>query len=235
MPYERLVCGPCYTAYDEEKLLNRINEKSHAKVCRIRGQWLYYVHSSKQGVLPKVKQLLLQAAEVSEGLPLYQGDSGNSVEIHITPRNISPWSSKATSIAYVCGLGDQVHRIERARSIVIEFVGKYSGEQDLSFRDEIYDRMTENFSLEPPNLDTMFAEGRRKPLEVVDIFADARGPLVALQDFNRQMGLGLDEPSMEYLVAEYKNLGRSPVCRLLKSITSKNYLSCSCSYMFRNC
>ncbi len=94
---------------------------------------------------------------------------------------------------------------------MIEFDEKYSGEQDLSFRDEIYDRMTENFSLEPPNLDAMFAEGRRKPLEVVDIFTDTRGPLVALQGFNRHMGLGLDEPSLEYLVAEYKNLGRSPV------------------------
>jgi len=235
MPYERLVCGPCYTAYDEQKLLNRINEKSRAKVCRIRGHWVYYVHLSKQGAFPQVKQLLLQAAEVSKGPSLYQGDGGNSVEIHITPRNISPWSSKATSIAHVCGLEDQVHRIERGRSIVIEFVGKYSGEHDLSFRDEIYDRMTENFSLEPPNLDAMFTEGRRKPLEVVDIFADKRGPLVALKDFNRQMGLGLDEPSIEYLVAEYKNLGRSPVRRLSKSITSKNSLSCSCSYTLHNC
>jgi phosphoribosylformylglycinamidine synthase len=209
MPYEVLVGGSCYTASEEQKLLNRINEKSHAKVSQIRGQWLYYVHSSSEGVLDKVKQQLLQAADQPRSPPSNQG--GKCVEIHITPRNISPWSSKATSIAHVCGLKGQVHRIERGRSIVIEFEGPYNGEQDLSFRDVIYDRMTENFSLESPTVDTMFVEGARKPLEVVDIFADERGPLAALQGYNRQMGLGLDQPNMEYLVAEYKNFGRCPV------------------------
>lgn len=208
MAYKILAGGSCYTVAEEQKLLGHINEKSHAKVCQIRGQWLYYVHSTSDGPLDKVKELL-QASDQPRSPPLNQG--GNFVEIHITPRNVSPWSSKATSIAHVCGLRDKIHRIERGRSIVIEFEGPYNGEQVLSFRDVIYDRMTENFSLESPSLGTMFAEGARKPLEVVDIFAAEQGPLSALQEYNRQTGLGLDQTSMEYLVAEYKNLGRSPV------------------------
>ena len=209
MVYKILVGGSCYTAAEEQKLLGRINEKSHAKVSQIRGQWIYYVHLSSEGVLDKVKQQLLRAVDQPRSPPSSQ--AGKRVEIHITPRNISPWSSKATSIAHVCGMKDYVRRIERGRSIIIEFERPHSGGQDLSFRDVIYDRMTENLSLEPPALGIMFAEGARKPLEVVDIFADERGPLVALQDYNRQMGLGLDQPNMEYLVTEYKNLGRSPV------------------------
>ncbi len=69
--------------------------------------------------------------------------------------------------------------------------------------------MTENLSLELPAPEDMFARGARKALEVVDIFAHG-SPLTVLQEYNRQMGLGLDQPSMEYLVAEYLNLGRSP-------------------------
>lgn len=208
MPYEVLIGGSCYTASEEKKLLNRINAKSYARVRQIRGQWIYYAHLSSEGVLDKVKKQLLQVTDQLRGHPLKRG--GKYVEIHITPRYISPWSSKATSITHVCGLKDQVYRIERGRSIVIEFDEPYNGEQDLPFRDIIYDRMTENFSLEPPPMDQMFAEGTRKPLEVVDIFSDGRGPLAALQDYNRQMGLGLDQVSMDYIVSEYKNLGRSP-------------------------
>ncbi|KAL9599139.1 MAG: hypothetical protein Q9219_004005, partial [cf. Caloplaca sp. 3 TL-2023] len=132
------------------------------------------------------------------------------VQVYVTPRNISPWSSQATSIAHVCGLKDQVYRIERGRLILVETHAAYGKKEDLSFRDAIYDRMTENISFQAPSLEEMFGTRARKPLEVVDIYADQRGPLAALQDYNKRMGLGLDQINMEYLVAEYQNLGRSP-------------------------
>ncbi|KAL9099322.1 MAG: hypothetical protein Q9163_005161, partial [Psora crenata] len=208
MPYEVLVGGSCYTASEKGKLLNRINEKSPARVSHLSGQWLYFVHVSSEGVLEQVKYQLLQAADQPIS-PLPRRD-GKSVNIYITPRNISPWSSKATSIAHVCGLKNQVHRIEKGRSIVVEFERPYNEEQDLSFRDVIHDRMTENISLEFPTVDAIFAEGARKPLEVIDIFADERGSLAALQEYNRQEGLGLDQPHIEYLVEEYRSMGRAP-------------------------
>ncbi|TPX11757.1 uncharacterized protein E0L32_007494 [Thyridium curvatum] len=208
MPYETLVGGSCYTVAEENKLLARINEQSPAKVARISGHWRYFVHTTGGPVPDEVKKQLLYATDASKVAP--KADDGKTVTIYITPRNISPWSSQATAIALVCGLGDRVHRIERGRSIDIVFVDNVSGEPNLSFRDVIYDRMTENFTLETPALETMFVDGDRKPLEIVDIYSDPRGPLVALQEYNKQMGLGLDQPNMEYLVAEYKNLGRPP-------------------------
>ncbi|KAL8761236.1 MAG: hypothetical protein Q9184_002616, partial [Pyrenodesmia sp. 2 TL-2023] len=58
----------------------------------------------------------------------------------------------------------------------------------------------------------MFNDGIRKPLEVVDIFNNKEGfgPLATLKAYNQQMGLGLDQTNMEYLVAEYKNFDRPP-------------------------
>ncbi|KAL9015647.1 MAG: hypothetical protein Q9185_006971, partial [Variospora sp. 1 TL-2023] len=58
----------------------------------------------------------------------------------------------------------------------------------------------------------MFNDGSRKPLEIVDIFNNGErgGPLATLKAYNQRMGLCLDQTNMEYLVAEYTNLGRPP-------------------------
>ncbi len=48
--------------------------------------------------------------------------------------------------------------------------------------------MTEYFSLDPPVLVSMFAEGARNPLVVVDIFGDERGPLPRFTGLQLQDG-----------------------------------------------
>lgn len=205
MPHQTLVGGSCYTVSEAQKLLDRINKQSDVKVTSIQGNWLYYVDLKKdQAGLDKVQQLLQIDSASSKTAPA----SSNGVSIYISPRNISPWSSKATSIAHVCGLKEQVHRVERGRMITIEFEG--SAQNDLSFRDTIHDRMTETITTEQPSLDAMFVEGERAPLVVVDIFANGQDPLSILSDYNRKMGLALSPEEMQYLVEVYTKLGRSP-------------------------
>lgn len=204
MPHETITGGSCYTASEAQKLLGRINRQSDVKVKAIQGNWLYYVNL-KKGLagLEKVQQLL-QVNNASETAPTTE----NGVKIYITPRNISPWSSKATSIAHVCGLKEQVHRVERGRVITIEFEG--CPQIDLPFRDIIHDRMTENITTDQPSLDAMFVEGDREPLIIVDIFADGEEPLSILADYNKKMGLALSQDEMQYLVDAYTKLGRPP-------------------------
>lgn len=208
MPHEVLVGKSCFTASEAQKLQDRINKQSDAKVKSIQGNWLYYVdlHQGQIG-LDKVQQLL-QISDSSNTVPA--STSENRVAVYISPRNISPWSSKATSIAHVCGLKEQVHRVERGRVITIEFQDSYDGEADLPFRDVIYDRMTEIMATEKPSLDVMFAEDARSPLVVVDIFSGGRGPLEVLEEYNNKMGLALSSEEMEYLVDAYTRLGRPP-------------------------
>lgn len=73
-------------------------------------------------------------------------DELNRLVLHIAPRKgtISPWSSKATSIAHVCGLGNLVERIERGLLVSLIFDGEYknSGER-YPFADDFHDRMTQ--------------------------------------------------------------------------------------------
>ncbi|KAL8725703.1 MAG: hypothetical protein Q9166_007188 [cf. Caloplaca sp. 2 TL-2023] len=203
--------GSCYSASQERKLLYRINQKSPFKISRIRGRWLYYLHSSPKCILENVKQLLPRVNWSSSG-----SSGSRHVEIYITPRYISPWSSQATNIAHVCGLQDEIHRLEQGRMITIDYEALKDGQRDLDLlpiRDILHDRMTENLGLELPNMGKMFAEGVRSPLEVVNTSADKSGPLAALQEHNRKMRLGLDQANLEFLAAEFhQNLNRSP-CR----------------------
>lgn len=208
MSHEVLVGGPCYTVAEAKKLLDRINKQSNVTVQSITGSWLYYVNlkKSKAG-LDKVQQLL-QITDPSRSVPSAQNEK--SVSVYISPRNISPWSSKATSIAHVCGLKGQVSRIERGRVITIEFDQAFTQASEIPFRDVIHDRMTEIISTEQPPLEAMFAEGERAPLVVVDIFADGQEPLAILEDYNKKMGLALSPEEMSYLVETYTKLGRPP-------------------------
>jgi phosphoribosylformylglycinamidine synthase len=128
----------------------------------------------------------------------------------VTPRNISPWSSKATSIAHVCGMKNQVRRIERGRAISIEFEDPFQAGNEIQFRDTLYDRMTENFSTDKPSPAEMFIEGLPYPLEVIDLIAADSTPLEVLKAYNTKRGLALDENEMQYLVEAYKKLGRQP-------------------------
>lgn len=208
MPHEVLVGGSCYTASEAQKLLGRINKQSNVQIQSIQGNWLYYVDlKNGQTGLDKVQQLL-QVADASNTAP--STTTENAIGVYISPRNISPWSSKATSIAHVCGLKGQVHRIERGRVITIEFEGPAGGLADLPFRDIIHDRMTEIITPEQPSLDVMFVEGERAPLVIVDIFAAGQEPLSILQEYNQQMGLALSPEEMQYLVEVYTKLGRPP-------------------------
>lgn len=65
------------------------------------------------------------------------------VLVYVSPRKgtISPWSSKATSIAHVCGLDKFVERIERG--VLFGFTIK-GGVLDVKvFADQLHDRMTQ--------------------------------------------------------------------------------------------
>ena len=141
-----------------------------------------------QSTVEKVEQLL-PFSPTSEAI---LKNPGSLTRIYyITPRNISPWSSKATSIAHVCGLKSQVQRIERGRVVLINFTEDPGEEIPLH---SLYDRMTEIISTAEPSVEKMFAEGQRYPLEIIDLSADEMTPIEVLKAYNIKRGLALDLP-----------------------------------------
>ncbi|OAA61125.1 phosphoribosylformylglycinamidine synthase [Niveomyces insectorum RCEF 264] len=223
----------CYTPSEAQKLTDRINAFGPLKIASIRGHWAFHV-SLKPSVAPNdvIDQLLplLPLPRTPTSTPATPDTAADtprtragSVQTYsIAPRNISPWSSKATSIAYVCGLRNQVERMERSRTVTVEFQEPYSGSDVPPFRDIIYDRMTESIqSGAEPDLGRMFAHEPRRPLTTVDIFGGGGGggggsgdgrddPVEVLAAYNRAQGLALDADEMRYLVDEFRRLGRNP-------------------------
>ncbi|KAK7220254.1 hypothetical protein V2G26_008257 [Clonostachys chloroleuca] len=205
-----LVGGSAFTSTQAEELRSRINKQSpDVPVAHLHGVWVYYVHlKSDQSALVTeklTKWLDLPDQQTSSIAP----SNDTTTTFYISPRNISPWSSKGTSISHVCGLKDHIERIERGRAITVTFEKPFEGDKFQS-KDIIYDRMTESLSTSHPDLNLMFQEGQRYPLEIVDIFAPGSSPIEILRDYNKQFGLALDESEMEYLVEVFKRQGRPP-------------------------
>lgn len=209
MPHETLLGSSCYTTSDAEKLKDLINKTSPVKVKQIQGQWIYYIDLTIpiEGIIHQIDGLL---QDFGSPTPASPESAANVVTIYATPRYISPWSSKATSIAQVCGLRETVLRIERGRRISITFEGAVEQGQESTFRDALYDRMTETFTVEQPSMVQMFESKPPSSLVAVNIFADGQEPLQVLRDYNQKKGLSLDESEMKYLVDVFTKLGRPP-------------------------
>ncbi|MDQ3563295.1 MAG: phosphoribosylformylglycinamidine synthase [Pseudomonadota bacterium] len=128
----------------------------------------------------------------------------------VTPRpgTVSPWSSKATEIARVCGLDNIVH-LERG-------TGWYFRSQDpapleretlLRIAPLLHDRMTEQAGFYLDHASRLFAHTAPKALETVDLIREG---CPALERANRQLGLALSAAEMDYLLGAYLDLGRNP-------------------------
>ena len=125
------------------------------------------------------------------------------------PGTISPWSSKATDIAHICGL-DAVRRIERVVAFTVD-LGGLTDAQLAPFAPQLaaklHDRMTQ-VVLE--NLDAcadLFRHEPPRPMTSVPVLAQGRDALVAA---NRTLGLALAEDEIDYLVKAFTALGRDP-------------------------
>ena len=89
-------------------------------------------------------------------------DARNTTTWFVQPRRgtISPWSSKATSIAEVCGFGNVVKRIERGTIFYIVSDEDFDVEKA---KKELHDTMTQELSTNMPDLEIMFGEHAPAP------------------------------------------------------------------------
>ena len=204
--------------------LNRLASAIGAK--KLQAIWVHYVASNQELSTEQVAvldQLLEYGAYPEASDELYAtcvkavmngsgSDDPNTLLLYVAPRpgTISPWSSKATSIAQVCGLGDNVQRVERGLLFAILFDGPVPTE--VSNPDSLHDRMTETLSSSAPDFETMFAQLPPAPLERVEILSsDKSDPRAALEDANKTLGLALDKAEIDYLIDAYTNqLKRNP-------------------------
>ncbi|MEY4940168.1 MAG: hypothetical protein RIQ93_1903 [Verrucomicrobiota bacterium] len=123
------------------------------------------------------------------------------------PGSLSPWSSKATDIAHICGLTN-VNRIERVTSYTLDLGGAtLSAEQRKVLAAKLHDRMTQVVFDDLAACDALFRHEAPRPLASVPVLAQGRDALVTA---NQNLGLALADDEIDYLLKAFQGLGRDP-------------------------
>ncbi len=173
----------------------------------IRARYLHFVDLARD--LDAVERTLLERL-LTYG-PREDGNSSATLagasEIVIVPRfgTISPWSSKATDIAHVCGL-DAVLRIERGIAWSVSAAQPLSRDALEKLAAPLFDRMTETALFDRADAASLFAHEATRPLRTISL-ADGRAALVKA---NTELGLALSDDEIDYLVRNFAALGRDP-------------------------
>ncbi len=133
--------------------------------------------------------------------------------LYVVPRvgTISPWSTKATDIAHICGLNNII-RIERGIEFQVEFESKRFSETLNStplaeVKQLLHDKMIEQVFDSEDDCKALFYHHQPQPLTSVDIL---QGGKTELESANVSLGLALSEDEIEYLADSYVDLQRNP-------------------------
>ena len=132
-------------------------------------------------------------------------ESGDVVIVVPRAGTISPWSSKATDIARVCGL-TVVRRVERGIAYRIHASRPLDRGQLAGLSAALFDRMTEMVLFEASEAERLFGHAQPRPLARVSL-APGRA---ALEDANKALGLALSADEIDYLLDAFRRLGRDP-------------------------
>ncbi len=130
------------------------------------------------------------------------------------PGTISPWSSKATDIARICGFA-AVKRVERVVEFTFDLDNSaltkplmvLGGDQLAAIRAKIHDRMTQVVFDRVDDCAKLFHHEAPRPMTSVPVLARGRAALV---EANTSLGLALADDEIDYLVKNFTALGRDP-------------------------
>jgi phosphoribosylformylglycinamidine synthase len=195
--------APALSQFRLDHLLRALRAQD-TRVIALASRWLHFVDEARplQAAEHRVLEKLLtygSRAEVS-------GEHGQ--QVLVTPRlgTESPWSSKATDIAHVCGL-DAVRRIERGTLYCIESSAALEPAELKKLAASLHDRMTESVWIECLDPVGLFHRAAARPLRIVNLGKDGHA---ALGIANRDWGLALSSEEIDYLVRAFGEMRRDP-------------------------
>jgi phosphoribosylformylglycinamidine synthase len=195
--------APALSQFRLDHLL-RVLRARNPKVQVLSSRWLHFVDDSRPLAEPELALLGKLLTYGSRTMP--PAHSGQRVLV--TPRvgTESPWSSKATDIAHVCGL-EAVRRLERGTVYFIESSAVLGQAELQELAEHLHDRMTESVWIDSIDPHGLFHGAAARPLRIVRLGEDGRA---ALGRANREWGLALSGDEIDYLVAAFGKLQRDP-------------------------
>lgn len=192
------------SAFRISKLLAAIRARE-AAVTALTAQFVHFIHA--RSALSDAQQDLLRTL-LTYGPRGERIDASRGELVLVIPRpgTISPWSSKATDIAHVCGL-ETVERIERGTAYRVESSRPLSPEQFKALAVLLFDRMTESAVFGMEDAAKLFVKHAPRAMNAIALQAQGRA---ALDAANRNLGLALSLDEIDYLARSFGRLGRDP-------------------------
>lgn len=202
-PFLELPGQSALSRFRLQRLLEDLRQADD-RVVRLGARFTYFVStsaSSSAAERSKLDALLLSGEPV-------ESFSSDAQLIIIAPRpgTISPWSSKATEIALACDLGI-VDRIERGICYAVECKEPLNEEELRRLGRALHDRMTEIQFMRGEDAAVLFATHEPQQLSVIPLLVEGSA---ALDRANVEFGLALSADEIEYLEANYREIGRDP-------------------------
>ncbi len=196
-----LVGQSALSTFRIEALQKRLTEVGLSG-CHLRATWVYLLQLSGD----------LSAEAQSKACTLLDADAGTACPkegLFIAPRlgTISPWSSKASDIFRSCGV-EGVARVEHAMHVAVEQGGKVLSREALGSDalNVLHDRMIEGvFTAE--ELPGYFIEAQPARGKTFDVLGEGREALVRA---NKEIGLAMSDPEIDYLFEAYRAAKRNP-------------------------
>jgi phosphoribosylformylglycinamidine synthase len=198
--------APALSAFRIAKLVDRLTALEPA-VTGLDSRFVHFADLDRS--LRDTERTLLERLLTYGPRITRQTDSARQTgeQLLIVPRfgTISPWSSKATDIAHVCGL-DSVRRIERGIVYALLASRPLGQERLAALAPALLDRMTETVLFDFREAEGLFTHAKPRPLGRVSL-ANGRA---ALEQANGELGLALSADEIDYLLASFRRLGRDP-------------------------
>ena len=201
MATEFLVGQTALSTFRVDALKKRLAEVG-LEQCDIETMWVYLLQTSSA----------LTAEAVEKACTLLDADASKEVPaegIFVAPRlgTISPWSSKATDIFRYCGVRG-VRRVEHAMYIKVSQKGAVLSREALGTDalNVLHDRMIEGVFTKA-ELPAFFVNARPAEGKVFDVLTEGRA---ALERANREIGLAMSDPEIDYLFNAYTKAQRNP-------------------------
>ncbi|MET0292764.1 MAG: phosphoribosylformylglycinamidine synthase [Steroidobacteraceae bacterium] len=193
--------GPAHSAFRVAKLLDSLRALNPA-VSAVATRYIHLVDTERE---LQPQEFAVLRALLTYGPRYGAPTSGAGTTLLVVPRvgTTSPWSSKATDIAHVCGLG-AIRRIERGIEFRLESRQTLTQIELQRLGALLHDRMTETVLLERDAAARLFMRQSPRPLQSVG------RDVASLNEANGRLGLALSAEEIDYLATTFAQLGRDP-------------------------
>ena len=210
--------APALSRFRLDKLLDGLRAREPA-VLGLAARFIHFVDTSRA---PGGRDLELLGRLLTYG-PRAAVTAATGRRVLVTPRTgtVSPWSSKATDIARVCGL-DLVRRIERGTLYFLNAAEALDAARLEALAPLLHDRMTETVWFDRSEPAQSSGAAAARPLRSVPL----AGGRKALEHANHAWGLALSEDEIDYLIAAFARLGRDPTDAELMMFAQANSEHC---------